>query len=85
MLTIDIRLNGRSIARAELVNQSNLADTSDYQLIWSESPEPDLGIIQGYGKATIKGHRRRQTVWALVAKATVAILDKLAGDPRDIR
>lgn len=85
MLTIDIRLNGKSIARANLVNLSNLADTSDYQLEWTEHAEPDLGIKGQAGLTRIIGHRRRQSAWALVAKATVAILNQLAGDPRDIR
>lgn len=85
MLTIDIRLNGLIIAHAKLVNRSALADVSDYEMVWGEHPAPDLGIDNAGGKATIKGHRRRQSVWALVAKATVAILDQLAGDPRDIR
>lgn len=85
MLTIDIKLNGKTIAKADLVNISDLADTSDYRLQWVEGAEPKLGIEQAHGKAIIKGHRRRQSVWALVAKATVAILDQLAGDPRDIR
>lgn len=85
MLTIDIRLNGQIIATAGITNVSDLADVSDYQLRWSENGNPELGIARLQGLAAIKGHRRRQSVWALVAKATVAILDQLAGDPSDIR
>lgn len=85
MLTIDIKLNGKIIATAGITNISELADVSDYQLRWSENGNPDLCIHRGQGLATITGHRRRQSVWALVAKATVAILDQLAGDPRGIR
>lgn len=85
MLTIDIRLNGAIIAQAELVNASDLADLSDYRLTWVELSERKLGIQHSQGDATISGHRRRQSVWVLVAKATIAILDQMAGDPRDIR
>ena len=85
MLTIEIKANDKTIAKAALINISDLADTSDYRLHWVEAAGPVLGIEQAHGKATIKDHRRRQSVWALVAKATVAILDHMAGDPREIR
>lgn len=78
MLTIDIRLNGDIIARANLVNESGLADISDYRLEWFESAEPALGIPLSQGSAIITGHRRRQSVWALVAKATVVMLGAMA-------
>lgn len=85
MLTIDIKRNGAVIASADLVNRSGLADQSTYDLRWNEEACADLGIAATQGRATIHGHRRRQTVWALVAKAVVIILDKMAGDPRGIR
>lgn len=78
MLTVDIRLNGQIIARANLVNESELADVSDYRLEWFESAEPALGIPLSQGSAIITGHRRRQSLWALVAKATVVILRQMA-------
>lgn len=85
MLSIDIRLNGEIIGQAELVNTSGLADISDYRLTWTENSEPRLGIAYSHGEATIKAHRRRQSVWALVAKATVAILEQIGGQPRGVR
>ena len=74
MLTIEIRLNGDKIATAELANVSDLADLSDYALSWEEREEIDLNIPRDSGELKIEGHRRRQTVWALVAKAAAAIL-----------
>jgi hypothetical protein len=74
MLTIEIRLNGDKIATAELANVSDLADLSDYALSWEEREEIDLNIPWDSGEMKIEGHRRRQTVWALVAKAAAAIL-----------
>ena len=85
MLTIDIRLNDKTIARANLVKISALADTSDYQLEWFESAEPGLGIPLSVGNTKITGHRRRQSVWALVGKAVVTILDQMGGHHREVR
>jgi hypothetical protein len=66
------------IATAKLVNQSNLAEVSDYSVVWSEQSEANLRITADQGRALITGHRRRQTVWALVAKACAAILGQMA-------
>ncbi len=73
MLTIEIKLNGDTIATADLLNRSDLADISDYALSWEEREEIDLNIPWDSGELKIEGHRRRQTVWALVAKAAAAI------------
>ena len=74
MLTVEVKLNGRLIGFAKLVNQSNLADVSDYSLIWTETGDAGLAIEAEEGRLRIEGHNRRQTVWALVAKAAAAIL-----------
>jgi len=74
MLTVDIKVNGRLIGTAKLVNQTNLSEISDYSLEWSEAGDESLGIADGRGRTIIAAHRRRQTVWALVAKAAAAIL-----------
>lgn len=78
MLTVEIRLNGRLVAEAKLVNQSHLAEVPDYSVVWSEQSEENLRITAAQGRALITGHRRRQTVWALLAKATAAILGQMA-------
>lgn len=56
------------------MNQSNLADNSDYSLVWDERDDEDLKIAWDGDRTVIQGHNRRQTVWALVAKAAAAIL-----------
>lgn len=87
MLTIDIKLNGEIIAQARLANLSQLAEVSDYQLAWMERAEPSLGITPSTGSAVIKGHRRRQTVWALASRAVLAILGQMIdhGEANDVR
>jgi hypothetical protein len=74
MLTIDIKLNSEIIAHAQLTNLSGQADISTYDLWWGEEGEADLGIPEQSGRALIKGHRRRQTVWVLVARTVEVIL-----------
>ena len=78
MLTIEVKLNGKLIAAAELTNLSGLADVSDYKLTWMEKGASDLGLDDVCGKAIITSHRRKQSAWALVAKAVVIILNELA-------
>ena len=85
MLTIDVKVNGELIAQAQLVNVSELADISDYRMVWTEHAEPTLGIGGHGSSATITGHRRHQSVWALVAKASVEIIGQLIrGETREI-
>lgn len=79
MLTIEIKLNGDTIATAELENLSDLADVSNYALSWEEREEIDLNIPWDSGELKIESHRRRQTVWALVAKTAAAILGQKTG------
>lgn len=74
MLTIDVKVNGHLVATAKLVNQTNLSEISDYSLVWDEQREDNLRITGDQGRTRIEGHNRRQTVWALVAKAAAAIL-----------
>lgn len=83
MLTVEVKLNGELVAHAGLLNVSDLADLSDYEVHWAESSCPELGIEGAGGTFTITAHRRRQTAWALVAKAVAGILDRLALGPGD--
>lgn len=74
MLTVEIKLNGRLIGYAKLVNQSNLAEVSDYSLEWSEAGGDFLLEGTAQGRTVITGHRRKSGAWALVARAAAAIL-----------
>lgn len=74
MLTIEVKLNGRLVGYAKLVNQTNLSEISDYSLEWSEAGGDFLLEGKAAGRAIITGHRRKSGAWALVARAAAAIL-----------
>ena len=77
MLTVEIKLNGRTVGEAQIRNITALAEVSDYDVVWAESAAPDLGVPQSTGGFLIKGHRRRQSAWALVAKVVARILGQM--------
>jgi len=81
MLTIEVKMNGKPVAQASARNISELAEVSDYLVTWNQGEGADLNIPDNYGKFMIKGHRRRQTAWALVAKVVMRILGQMAGEP----
>lgn len=75
MLTIEVKLNGRLVGQARLVNQTNLSAISDYSLEWFEAGGDEfLPEGKAAGRTVITGHRRKSGVWPLVAKAAAAIL-----------
>jgi hypothetical protein len=57
------------LARAGIGNISNLADVSDYEVLASEGKNPLTGTPAWKGRGLLHMHDRRQSVWALVAKA----------------
>ncbi|MDO9639675.1 MAG: hypothetical protein Q7J44_14135 [Pseudotabrizicola sp.] len=77
MLTVEVKLNGQIIAEATLQNESGLAHVSTYFCRWVEGPCDELGIPAASGRFLIKRHARRQSAWALVARAVVEILGQL--------
>lgn len=79
MLTIEVKINGRVIATASARNISNLAEVSDYFCTWTEEGSGEAGEETDYGKFQVSDHRRRQSVWALVAKIVVAVLGAKTG------
>lgn len=68
MLTIKVSINGREVAVGTVCNISNLTDVSDYTVVWSEMASEITGMPERANTAKIKGHNRRQSVWALVQK-----------------
>jgi hypothetical protein len=59
----------RTLAKAHIGNLSSLAAASDYQVAASEGANPLTGIPAWTGRGLLHQHDRRQSVWALVAKA----------------
>jgi hypothetical protein len=59
----------RELARARIGNVSNLANTSDYVVTAKEGDNSIVGTPAWESKGRLDGHDRRQSVWALVAKA----------------
>jgi hypothetical protein len=57
------------LARAGIGNVSNLADVSDYEIVANEGANPLTGTPAWKGRGLLHQHDRRQSVWALVAKA----------------
>lgn len=68
-LTIELRVNGRLIGGALVVNKSDLAEVSDYEVEAVETASRETGRKKDFRvKFPILDHKRKQTVWALVAK-----------------
>jgi hypothetical protein len=59
----------RTLAKAHIGNMSALADVSDYQVAASEGANTVAGTPAWKGRGLLHQHDRRQSVWALVAKA----------------
>lgn len=77
MLTVEIKLNGEVIAKADILNMTDLSEVSDYRVRWVECANDSLNIPFAIGTCRIEGHRRRQSVWVLIAKASERILGQM--------
>jgi hypothetical protein len=76
-ITIDILPGGfaplrRTIATMRIANLSDLADCSNYRIETMEARNPLTGDPARSAACEVVGHDRRQSVWALVAKAAEA-------------
>lgn len=63
----------RSLATMTVVNTTDLADLSAYEIAASEAANHLNGAPAWTAEAEIDGHDRRQSVWRLVAAAAAAI------------
>jgi hypothetical protein len=63
----------RTIASMNIGNQSDLADISDYKIDAMESANRLTATPPRYATCTVIAHDRRQSVWALIAKAAAEI------------
>lgn len=69
MIQIEIRLNDRFVAFANVENLSALADISDYGVAARTEPNPLTGADAFmHPKIFVGEHPRRQSVWSLVAR-----------------
>lgn len=79
MLTVEVKLNGQTIAEAEFLPTGGIVNdgttvADDYSVEWTEDDVASLGTDRDADNFLIQRHARGQTVWALVAKAAAAIL-----------
>ena len=84
-VTIDLVPGGfkplrRTIATMSIANLSELADRSDYRVEAMEGPNDLAGLSARNVTAAVEDHNRRQSVWALIAKAAAAVAEE-EGDP----
>jgi hypothetical protein len=63
----------RTIASMNIGNMSDLADISDYKIDATEQANQLTGTPSRSATCTVVGHHRRQSVWALIAKAAAEI------------
>jgi hypothetical protein len=64
----------RTIASMRISNISDLADTSDYSVEVMEAANHLTGDPSWNGTCVVLAHDRRQSVWALMARACEEIL-----------
>ena len=62
------RTRRRLVAQSHAYNISDLAATSNYEFESDEFGAPHLDIPPNSKRGDIKGHARKQSVWALVEK-----------------
>jgi hypothetical protein len=65
----------RTVAAMSIANLSNLADRSDYRVEAIERQNRLAGLPARSFRTEVKDHDRRQSVWALVAKAALAVAE----------
>jgi hypothetical protein len=80
-VTVEILPNGsearaREIARMDIGNISDLAAISSYQVRATSVANPLAKKPTGFSaRGTVGGHRRQESIWALLAKSTAWAAD----------
>ena len=64
----------RTIASLRIGNVSDLADISDYAVDILEAANPLADTPARNGGCRVEGHDRRQSIWALIARAAEAAM-----------
>ncbi len=71
MMTIEIKINERVIARAEVTNVSDLADMSDYTV--SSFTAEWLGTRASARRFLIRDHKRADGAWELARRIAAEV------------
>jgi hypothetical protein len=64
------KARAHEVARMDIANISELAPISDYAIWASSGAHRPSGKPAFEARGIIEGHRRKDSIWALVAKAT---------------
>jgi hypothetical protein len=80
IVTIDLAPGGfaqrrRTIASMRIANVTRLADVSDYEVNVLEAANPLANTPPRNAGYCVKSHDRRQSVWALIARAANAAME----------
>lgn len=78
-ITIDLVPGGyapmrRTIASMSISNVSDLAEVSDYRVEAMEARNPPTGSAPRSSCCVVSNHNRAQSIWALLARASEAIM-----------
>jgi hypothetical protein len=78
-ITVDLIPGGvqerrRTIGAMRIANVSDLADVSNYAVHCMEGANPLADTKPRHGSCTVENHDRRQSIWALIARAAEAAL-----------
>jgi hypothetical protein len=79
-VTVDLVPGGfqparRTVATLRIANISELADISDYSVDFLQAANPLAGTNPCNGSCYVRSHDRRQSIWALIAKAASAAME----------
>ena len=79
VVTVDLVPGGyerrrRTIGFMQIANVSDLADVSDYAVDATESANPLTGKPPRNATCTVLAYDRKQSIWALLAKASEGII-----------
>ena len=79
IITVDLVPAGfqpvrRTIASMRIANVSDLANVSDYAVDFLQAANPLADTNPCNGSCHVVGHDRRQSIWALIAKAAEAAM-----------
>lgn len=79
-VTVDLIPGGfaparRTIGTLRIANVSDLADISDYAVDFLQAANPLTDSKPCNGSCEVRGHDRRQSIWALLARAAEAAMN----------